>query len=122
MRDHWLTKEERMNSNATVTTTNANVNDTTVQGNLSHEDTGLDFWGMNTSEADQVEAGVNANAIDYQTGAVFSLTPDSTWLKADIVTWLSQNGVALTDKAQASMTKAELLTLVDEVLSPAPPE
>lgn len=47
--------------------------------------------------------------------------PDSTWPKADIITWLRTAGVDITEKAATQLTKDELLALVDDVLSPATP-
>jgi hypothetical protein len=44
--------------------------------------------------------------------------PDSTWKKDDIVAWLAGRGVVLDKKAQATLSKAELLDLVADVLSP----
>lgn len=49
-------------------------------------------------------------------------TPDSTWLKVDIVNWLLEKGVELDEPALSSLTKTELLELVTDVLSPAPAE
>lgn len=47
-------------------------------------------------------------------------TPDSTWLKADILAWLQGRGVTVEGRALTDLTKAELLSLVNDVLSPAP--
>jgi hypothetical protein len=48
--------------------------------------------------------------------------PDSTWKKGDIVAWLAGRGVVLDKKAQSALSKAELLDLVADVLSPEVPE
>ena len=43
--------------------------------------------------------------------------PSAEWVKADIVSWLLAHGVHTTEVALRSLTKAELLSMVDDVLS-----
>lgn len=42
--------------------------------------------------------------------------PSTGWIKADIVTWLLDNGVALDEDALTALTKSELLDLVEDLL------
>jgi len=44
--------------------------------------------------------------------------PDESWTKADIIEWLRAAGVDITDKAARTLSKAELLDLVADVVSP----
>jgi acyl-CoA reductase-like NAD-dependent aldehyde dehydrogenase len=44
--------------------------------------------------------------------------PTTAWSKKDIVAWLAGRGVVLDKKAQTTLSKAELLDLVADVLSP----
>ena len=45
-------------------------------------------------------------------------TPNDTWKKTGIVVWLQQNGVDIEDEALMHLSKAELLELVENLLSP----
>ena len=63
-----------------------------------------------------------SNIIRYSFTVALERTPDDSWLKADIVGWLQEAGVDLTEDALLKLTKAELLELVADLLSPAPPE
>lgn len=44
--------------------------------------------------------------------------PTEASLKADIITWLLENGVELDEPALTNLTKTELLSLVEDTLSP----
>ena len=56
-------------------------------------------------------------------GAAYDLLndglPDVGWIKADIVTWLKQQGLEVSNGYK---TKSSLLSMVDGVLTPAPVE
>jgi hypothetical protein len=41
--------------------------------------------------------------------------PSSAWLKADIVTWLGDNGATVDEEALNELTKTELLELVESL-------
>lgn len=43
--------------------------------------------------------------------------PDASWTKAEIRAWLASAGVVIDDKAASTLSKAELLDLVADVLS-----
>lgn len=48
-------------------------------------------------------------------------TPDATWSKADIITWLAGAGIDVDAKAQRTLSKDELLELVADVLDEETP-
>jgi len=43
--------------------------------------------------------------------------PSSSWVKAEIVSWLLVHGTSFTEEALTDLTKAELLVLVEELLN-----
>jgi hypothetical protein len=60
-----------------------------------------------------------SNSVNFTfTAVVVDDVPDATWVKPDIVNWLADHGVTLSTSALNQLTKAELLELVQGVLSP----
>lgn len=96
----------------------------TYNGNLDYTITALGKGGMTADEITQIELGVNPNLVDYvdyvapvEGGEGEGATPTSEWLKADIVQWLADHGVTMSESALMALTKAELLDLVEDLLS-----
>jgi len=62
---------------------------------------------------------VFSDSLDFTfTGAQLASVPLPTWSKAEIVDWLLDNGVELSESALGNLNKSELLSLVEAVLSP----
>lgn len=58
----------------------------------------------------------NAKNFPWTTPVVVVRTPDSDWTKADIVAWLVERGVDLSERALGNLNKSELLDLVRDLL------
>jgi hypothetical protein len=74
---------------------------------------------LTTSQAALITAqDARITALEAPSPAPPPVVPDATWTKGDIVLWLENNGVDLSEKAKGEMDKDELLDLVANLLNP----
>lgn len=72
--------------------------------------------GDETQELEPVELEAEVEPeVEDEPEAEPAKIPSSAWLKADIVSWLGDNGATIDEEALEALTKPELLELVESL-------